>query len=143
MNEYERAKEMLATSHRQTESIVSDIDFGKIRLTDFLKALGQEHPVAADGNLRIYNAPYDPKSEPTMVVNTETNLWRDTKSGAYGGIFDLAHELTGSCNMAELKQYIACEIASVIASQNLSEQNMREQTTDHPESGKSQHKMRL
>ena len=143
MNEYERAKEMLATSHRQTEPIVSDIDFGKIRLTDFLKALGQEHPVAADGNLRIYNAPYDPKGEPTMVVNTDTNLWRDTKSGAYGGIFDLAHELTGSCNMAELKQYISGEISPVIASQNLSEQNMREQTTDYPESKKPQHKMRL
>lgn len=143
MNEYERAKEMLATSHRQTEPIVSDIDFGKVRLTDFMKALGQERPVATDGNLRIYNAPYDPKGEPTMVVNTETNLWRDTKSGAYGGIFDLAHELTGSCNMAELKQYIAGEIAPVIASQNLSEQNMREQTTDYPESKKTQHKMRL
>lgn len=34
-----------------------------------------------------------------MVINTETNLWRDTKSGAYGGIYDLAYELTGSCNM--------------------------------------------
>ena len=73
----------------------------------FMKALGQEHPVAADGNLRIYNAPYDPKGEPTMVINTETNLWRDTESGAYGGIYDLAYELTGSCNMSELNRYIA------------------------------------
>ena len=39
-----------------------------------MKALGQEHPVAApDGNLRIYKAPYDPNGEPT-IINTETNL---------------------------------------------------------------------
>ena len=25
-----------------------------------------------------------------MVINIETNLWRDTKSGAYGSIYDLA-----------------------------------------------------
>ena len=31
-----------------------------------------------------------------MVINTETNLWRDTKSGAYGGIYDLAYELIGA-----------------------------------------------
>ena len=42
-----------------------------------------------------------------MIINTETNLWRDTKSGAYGGIYDLAYELTGTCNMSELNYYIA------------------------------------
>ena len=42
-----------------------------------------------------------------MVINTETNQWRDTKSGAYGGIYDLAYELTGSCNMSDLNIYIA------------------------------------
>ena len=46
-----------------------------------------------------------------MVINTETNLWRDTKSGAYGGIYDLAYELTGSCNMRELNMYIAGEMS--------------------------------
>ena len=70
-----------------------------------MKALGWEHPVAADDNLRIYNAPYADKPEPTMVINTETNLWRDTKAGAYGGIYDLAYEMIGSCNMSELNQY--------------------------------------
>ena len=95
------------------EPIIINLDIRKIRLTDFMKALGQEHPVAADGNLRIYKAPYDANGEPTMVINTETNLWRDTKSGAYGGIYDLAYELTGSCNMRELNMYIAGEMSNI------------------------------
>ena len=111
MNENEKAKEMLAMSRRPNEPVIIPMDIRKIRLTDFMKALGQEHPVAADGNLRIYNAPYSVKPEPTMVINIETNQWRDTKSGAYGGIYDLAYELTGSCNMSELNRYIAGEMS--------------------------------
>ena len=111
MNENEKAKEMLAMARRPTEPVIIQMDIRKIRLTDFMKALGQEHPVAADGNLRIYNAPYSVKPEPTMVINIETNQWRDTKSGAYGGIYDLAYELTGSCNMSELNRYIAGEMS--------------------------------
>ena len=95
-----------------TKQVVTP-DIRKIRLTDFMKALGQEHPVAADGNLRIYKAPYDPNGEPTMVINIETNLWRDTKSGAYGGIYDLAYEMTGSANMRELNMYIAGEMSNI------------------------------
>ena len=111
MNENEKAKEMLVMARRPTEPVIIQMDIRKIRLTDFMKALGQEHPVAADGNLRIYNAPYSVKPEPTMVINIETNQWRDTKSGAYGGIYDLAYELTGSCNMSELNRYIAGEMS--------------------------------
>lgn len=111
MNENEKAKEMLAMARRPNEPVIIPMDTRKIRLTDFMKALGQEHPVAADGNLRIYNAPYSVKPEPTMVINIETNQWRDTKSGAYGGIYDLAYELTGSCNMSELNRYIAGEMS--------------------------------
>lgn len=95
------------------EPVIINLDIRKIRLTDFMKALGQEHPVAADGNLRIYKAPYDANGEPTMVINTGTNQWRDTKSGAYGGIYDLAYELTGSCNMRELNMYIASEMSNI------------------------------
>ena len=113
MTENERAKEMLAMARRPNEPEILQIDIRKIRLTDFMKALGQEHPVAADGNLRIYNAPYSVKPEPTMVINIETNQWRDTKSGAYGGIYDLAYELTGSCNMSELNRYIASEMKNL------------------------------
>ena len=111
MNENEKAKEMLAMTRRPNEPVIIPMDIRKIRLTDFMKTLGQEHPVAADGNLRIYNAPYSVKPEPTMVINIETNQWRDTKSGAYGGIYDLAYELTGSCNMSELNRYIAGEMS--------------------------------
>lgn len=92
---------------------VMDFDPRKVKLTDFMKALGQEYPVAADGNLRIYKAPYDNERKPTLVINTETNLWRDTESGAYGGIYDLAYELTGSCNRSELNMYIASEMSAL------------------------------
>ena len=47
-----------------------------------------------------------------LPVNTETNLWRDTKSGAYGGIYNLAYEMTGSYNMSELNRYIAGEMSA-------------------------------
>ncbi len=107
MNEYEIGKEMSAMARRPQEPIIIKLDIKNLKLTDFMKALGQERPVAADGNLRIYNAPYDANPGPTMVINTETNLWRDTKSGAYGGIYDLAYELTGSCSMSDLNLYIA------------------------------------
>ena len=113
MNEYEQGKELSAMARRPTEPTVISLDIKKVKLTDFMKALGQEHPVAADGSLRIYKAPYDSKQEPTMVVNIDTNQWRDTKSGAYGGIYDLAYELTGSCNMSELNRYIAAQMSAI------------------------------
>lgn len=108
MNENEIAKEIL--TQKAIDPQVVHLDIAKIPLTDFMKALGQEHPVAADNELRIYNAPYSTKPEPTMVINTRTNLWRDTKSGANGGIYDLAYELTGCANKSELNRYIAGEM---------------------------------
>lgn len=108
MNENEIAKEML--TKRAIEPQVIHLDIAKIPLTDFMKALGQEQPVASDGDLRIYNSPYDPFVRGTMVINIQTNLWRDTKSGANGGIYDLAYELTGCANKSELNRYIAGEM---------------------------------
>ena len=119
MNEYEQGKELSAMARRSQEPTVINLDIKTVKLTDFMKALGQEHPVAADGNLRIYNAPYDDKPGPTMVINTETNLWRDTKSGAYDGIYDLAYELTGSCNMSELNHYITGQMSGMEKSQKV------------------------
>lgn len=55
MNEYEQGKELSAMARRRQEPITVGLDIKKVKLTDFMKALGQEHPVAADGNLRIYN----------------------------------------------------------------------------------------
>lgn len=139
MNEYEQGKELSAMARQPLEPVVISLDIKKVKLTDFMKALGQEHPVAADGNLRIYNAPYDPKGEPTMVINTETNLWRDTKSGAYGSIYDLAYELTGSCNMSELNRYIAGQM------QGFEKSKEKEQKVEQPkhEPDKPKRKMRL
>ena len=139
MNVYEQGKELSAMACRPPEPMAISLDIKKVKLTDFMKALGQEHPVAADGNLRIYNAPYDDKPGPTMVINTETNLWRDTKSGAYGGIYDLAYELTGSCNMSELNRYIASEMSALEKSKE------KEQKVEPPkqEPDKPKRKMRL
>ena len=111
MNNNEIVKEMLSKRAMEPEVIHLDID--KIPLTDFMKALGQEHPVAADGDLRIYNSPYDSSAKGTMVINIQTNLWRDTKSGANGGIYDLAYELTGCANKSELNLFIASEMKKV------------------------------
>lgn len=113
MNEYEQGKELSAMARRPHPPTIINLDIKNVKLTDFMKALGQGHPVAADGSLRIYKAPYDSKQEPTMVVNIDTNQWRDTKSGAYGGIYDLAYELTGSCNMSELNRYIAAQMSAI------------------------------
>ena len=141
MNEYEQGKELSAMARRPHEPITVSLDIKKVKLTDFMKALGQEQPVAADGNLRIYKAPYDPNGEPTMVINTETNLWRDTKSGAYGSIYDLAYELTGSCNMSELNRYIAGQMSGMEKSRDMeqkAEPSKQEQEPDKPK-----RKMRL
>lgn len=120
------------------EPVIINLDIRKIRLTDFMKALGQEFPLSADGNLRIYKAPYDPNGEPTMVINTDTNLWRDTKSGAYGGIYDLAYELTGSCNMHELNMYISGQMS------NIRQVSIRQLPQEQPkEDAKPKRKMRL
>lgn len=119
-----------------------NLDIRKIRLTDFMKAIGFEHPVAADGNLWIYNAPYDDRREPTMVVNIETNLWRDTKSGAYGGIYDLAYELTGSCNMSELNFYIAGQMGEFDKRKTVQELKPKVEQSNR-ESVKPKRKMRF
>lgn len=139
MNEYEQGKGLSAMARQPQEPTVINLDIKKVKLTDFMMTLGQEHPVAADGNLRIYNTPYDPKGEPTLVINTETNLWRDTKSGAYGSIYDLAYELTGSCNMSELNRYIAGQM------QGLEKSKEKERKVEPPkqEPDKPKRKMRL
>lgn len=139
MNEYEQGKGLSAMARQPQEPTVINLDIKKVKLTDFMKALGQEHPVAVDGNLRIYKAPYDSKGEPTMLINTETNLWRDTKSGAYGSIYDLAYELTGSCNMSELNSYIAGHM------QGLEKSKEKEQKVEPPkqEPDKPKRRMRL
>ncbi|WP_304648024.1 hypothetical protein [uncultured Duncaniella sp.] len=88
--------------------IVIDLDINNLPLEDFMKAIGYE-PIKKDGNLLIYNAPYSVGGNATMVVDTEKNGWYDSKEPEkyYSGIYDLAYELTGSCNRSELNLYIA------------------------------------
>lgn len=141
MNEYEQGKELSAMARRPQQPTVVGLDIKRVKLTDFMKALGQEHPVAADGNLRIYNAPYDDKPRPTMVINIETNRWRDTKSGAYGSIYDLAYELTGSCNMSELNRYIAGQMSGIEKSRAMEQKEVPPKV--EPEPDKPKRRMRL
>lgn len=94
--------------------IVIDLDINNLPLEDFMKAIGYE-PIKKDGNLLIYNAPYSVGGNATMVVDTEKNGWYDSKEPEkyYGGIYDLAYELTGSCNRSELNLYIATQMKGV------------------------------
>ena len=111
MNENERAKEMLEAAKRPLEPSVITLDIRHLPLSEFMKDLGQEQPVYADGKLRRYNTPYSDDKDASMVVNIQINQWRDVKTEAYGGIYDLAYELTGSCSMSELNHYIAGEMS--------------------------------
>ena len=91
--------------------IVIDLDIKNLPLEDFMKALGYE-PIKRDGSRLTYNAPYSADRNSTMVVDTEKNGWYDSKEPEryYGGIYDLAYELTGSCNRSELNLYIATQM---------------------------------
>lgn len=91
--------------------IVIDLDIKNLPLEDFMKALGYE-PIKRDGSRLTYNAPYSADRNATMVVDTEKNGWYDSKEPEryYGGIYDLAYELTGSCNRSELNLYIATQM---------------------------------
>lgn len=139
MNEFEIGKEMSAMARREGEPSVISLDIKRLPLTDFLKAIGCE-PVKKDGNLLTYPAPYDNERKPTMLVDTSANQWRDTQSGAYGGIYDLAYELTGSCNMSELNRYIAGQMQG--CQKNETKQKVKAEQPK-PEPPKPKRKMRL
>lgn len=94
--------------------IVIDLDIKNLPLEDFMKALGYK-PTKREGNHLIYNAPYSADSNATMVVDTEKNGWYDSNEPEkyYGGIYDLAYELTGNCNRSELNLYIATQMKNI------------------------------
>lgn len=144
INAYERVK---GFSPKAPDSIrpalpLFKIDIHKIRLKDFMKALGQELPVSADGNLRTYRAPYDSKGEPTMIVNIDSDLWRDAKSGAYGSIYDLASLLTGSRNMSVIEQYLT-EKMSAYRDKEINSIYKNEQPKEETQKPKPGRKMRF
>ena len=94
--------------------IVIDLDIKNLPLEDFMKSLGCE-PIKKDGNRLTYNAPYSTDPNATIVLDTEKNGWYDSKEPEkyYGGIYDLAYELTGSCNRSELNLYIATQMKNI------------------------------
>ena len=92
---------------------VFDLDIHNLPLADFMRAMGYE-PTARDGNRLTYDSPYS--SNGSIVVDTEKNGWYDKQEPekCYGGIYDLAYEITGSCNRSELNLFIAVEMKKIM-----------------------------
>lgn len=92
---------------------VFDLDIHNLPLADFMRAMGYE-PTARDGNHLTYDSPYS--SNGSIVVDTEKNGWYDSQEPekCYGGIYDLAYEITGSCNRSELNLFIASEMKKIM-----------------------------
>ena len=84
---------------------VFDLDIHNLPLADFMRAMGYE-PTARDGSRLTYDSPY--YTNGSIVVDTEKNGWYDKQEPekCYGGIYDLAYEITGSCNRSELNYKI-------------------------------------
>ena len=91
---------------------VIDLDIKNLSLEDFMRAMGYE-PVDRNANLLIYESPYSTKGN--IIVDTGINCWYDMEKPdkTYGGIYDLAHEITGSANRSELNLFIASEMKKV------------------------------
>ena len=91
---------------------VIDLDIKNLPLEDFMRAMGYE-PVNRNANLLTFKSPYSAKGN--IVVDTDANGWYDTAQPEklYGGIYDLAHEITGSANRSELNLFIASEMKKV------------------------------
>ena len=93
---------------------VIDLDIKNLPLENFMKAMGYE-PTARDGCRLTYGSPYSTNG--SIVVDTEKNGWYDSQEPekCYGGIYDLAYEITGSCNRSELNLFIASEMKKIMA----------------------------
>ena len=91
---------------------VIDLDIKNLSLEDFMRAMGYE-PVDRNANLLIYESPYSTKGN--IIVDTGINCWYDKEKPdkTYGGIYDLAHEITGSATRSELNLFIASEMKKV------------------------------
>ena len=91
---------------------VIDLDIKNLSLEEFMMAMRYE-PVDRNANLLIYESPYSTKGN--IIVDTGINCWYDKEKPdkTYGGIYDLAHEITGSANRSELNLFIASEMKKV------------------------------
>ncbi len=88
---------------------VIDLDIKNLPLEDFMAAMGYK-PVNRNANLLTYGSPYSAKGD--IVVDIDINCWYDKEKPdkTYGGIYDLAYEITGSANRSELNLFIAAEM---------------------------------
>lgn len=92
---------------------IIDLDITGLPLADFMRAMGYE-PTRRDGNRLTYVCPYSAGG--SIVVDTDKNTWYDSDEPkkCYGGIYDLAYEITGSCNRSELNLFIASEMKKIM-----------------------------
>ena len=77
-----------------------------------------------------------------MIVNIDSDLWRDAKSGAYGSIYDLASLLTGSRNMSVIEQYLT-EKMSAYRDKEINSIYKNEQPKEETQKPKPGRKMRF
>lgn len=77
-----------------------------IPLSEFMKAIGHEQPMAKNEKFLLYNVRYMANQRMVLIINLETNHWRDLKTGLHGDIYALATMLTGTDNECQLKKYI-------------------------------------
>jgi hypothetical protein len=105
MNDYEQGKELSAMSHRPSEATIINLDIKNLPIEDFMKALGHV-PEFRAGEMLAYKPPYNNSDNPTFLVKGGATKWLDMETGNNGNIYDLAYEMTGSCNRSELSRYI-------------------------------------
>lgn len=83
---------------------VENIDM--IPLSEFMKVFGQKQPISKDENFLLYNVRNGANQMMVLMINSETNHWRDLKTGLHGDIYALAAALTGIENKCQLKKCI-------------------------------------
>lgn len=91
---------------------VIDLDVHAIDLGTFLKTCGYT-PDKMDGQYQTYKSVNEKGDLPVCVVDTLNNTWRTPNGEAYGGIYDLAYEMTGSCDKSQLNMFIATQMSTV------------------------------
>lgn len=82
---------------------VENIDM--IPLFEFMKVFGQKQPISKDENFLLYNV-RGANQMMVLMINSETNHWRDLKTGLHGDIYALAAALTGIENKCQLRKCI-------------------------------------
>lgn len=101
-------------------------DVLRIPLVDFLRAIGHKQPIASDKEFILYVVKTELNQKLTLLINPETNHWRDLSSGQHGDIYTLARVLTGNENMGELEKYIKGKMSGLtVADEQLQAKNNR------------------